>query len=64
MTVDFNQLPNHYTGKLNHAPSDVKNYVLFETKIPNIDYTYLVDYLILSIVILMKLGNSKTQLKK
>jgi len=56
--------PNPYTGKLNHAPSDVRNYIEFETKIPNIDFTYLVDYLILNVVILKKLGKNKTQLKK
>lgn len=52
------------TGGRNNVPSDVINYLNYETGINNIDFKFLVDYIILIVVILKKLGKNKTELKK
>lgn len=47
-----------------HATNSVKAYVNVETGISNIDFTFLIDYFILIILLLKKLGKTKTELKR
>lgn len=48
----------------NNIPSDIKNYLEYETHIRIIDFTFLSDYLVLLIVLLKKFGTNKTELRK
>ncbi|MCM3364791.1 Abi family protein [Niallia sp. MER TA 168] len=47
-----------------HATNAVKAYVNVETGISNVDFTFLIDYFILIILLLKKLGKTKTELRR
>lgn len=47
-----------------HAANSVKTYISVETGITNINFTFIVDYFILIILLLKKLGKTKTELRK
>lgn len=47
-----------------HVTRSVKDYVNLETNIANIDFTFLIDYFILMILLLKKIGMTKTDLKR
>lgn len=52
-----------FKGNTN-AQTLVKNYTSFETRINNIDFSDLVDFFVLIIILLKKLGVTKTELRK
>ncbi|WP_164489653.1 Abi family protein [Rummeliibacillus sp. TYF005] len=52
-----------FKGNTNAKPL-IKNYVSFETSINNIDFSDLVDYFILIVLLLKKIGKTKTDLKR
>lgn len=47
-----------------HAMNSVKTYVSVEVGVPNIEFKFLIDYFILIVLLLKKLGYNKTELKK
>ncbi|NYF26464.1 Abi family protein [Sporosarcina sp. JAI121] len=47
-----------------NATNPLKSYVSLETSIRNIDFVYLVDYFILTVLLLKKIGKSKIELKR
>ncbi|MFC5713838.1 Abi family protein [Thalassorhabdus alkalitolerans] len=47
-----------------HAMNSVKTYVSVEVGVPNIEFKFLVDYFILVVLLLKKLGYNKTELKR
>lgn len=46
------------------ATNNLKSYVNVETSVNNVDFTHLVDYFILTILLLKKIGKSKIELKR
>ena len=52
-----------FTGNT-HAMNSVKAYVRVEVGVSNIEFKFLIDYFILIILLLKKLGYNKTELKK
>lgn len=47
-----------------HAMNSVKTYVSVEIGVPNIEFKFLIDYFILVVLLLKKLGYTKTELKR
>lgn len=52
-----------FAGNTN-IPNSVKSYVSVETGISNVDFNFLVDYFILIILLLKKIGVTKTELRR
>lgn len=51
-------------SKGTNATNLLKSYVTLETGINNVEFIYVVDYFILSVLLLKKIGRSKTELKR